>query len=277
METPTLWHSSVSRRVSELLATNDRVRGLWLSGSLARGDADRWSDVDFVVAVDDQPVGETAAELEVSLTREFDIVLLRSRGDDTFQLLNLVTFQWERLDFSLYAPVAIAESKLGGLHRLFDKDAIGGQLEGSPSPVRPASVEQVDFTLTEFARVLGLLPVVLARDDLVGAVSGACLLREHLAALLQYELMGQPARGALNLTIQLTNEGADALLRLPALAADRASILEFHWACLAAFLEHGPRVADRQHVRWPARLIDALRTRLTREFGAEFVEPRGQT
>lgn len=92
--------------------------------------------------------------------------------------------------------------------------------------------------------------------------------------LLQYELVGKPARGALNLTAQLTSEGVDALVRLPALAADRASILEFHRACFAAFLEHGRRVADRYQTRWPTRLIDALHARLAREFGADFVEPR---
>ncbi len=274
METPALWQSTMCRQVSELLYANDRVRGLWLSGSLARGDADRWSDVDFVVAVDDQLIGETAAELEASLTRAFDIVLLRSRGFDTFHLLNVVTLDWQRMDFSLYASVAFPDSKLRGLRRVFDKDMIGGHLEGTPSPAAPASMEQVDFTLTEFARVLGLLPVVLGRDDLVGAVSGACLLRDHLIMLLQSELVGQLARGALNLTAQLTSDGVDALLRLPALAADRASILGFHRACFVAFLEHGRRGAVGYQARWPTWLIDALHARLAHEFGDEFVESR---
>ena len=106
------WQAALTERVSELLREDDRVRGLWLSGSLARGDADRMSDLDFVVAVDDHPLAETANELETMLRREFDVVLLRNSGDDAFRLLNLVTFQWERMDFSLLPPSAVVASGL---------------------------------------------------------------------------------------------------------------------------------------------------------------------
>lgn len=271
MDSGALWQDAVIGRVSDLLRLSERVRGLWLAGSLARGDADRMSDIDFVVAVEDQELADAATMLEGALAREFEIVLLRNRGFDRFLLLNLVTAAWDRLDFSLYPVAAIADSPLRGLRRVFDKDEIGAMLEepalSAPSP----TAEQVDYTLTEFARVLGLLPVVLPREDLVGAIAGSGLLRELLVALFRYEQVGQPARGALNETTQLTSEAANVLCRLPPLAANRASILEFNWACRAAFLEHGPRVADRYGVEWPARLIEALDARLAREFGDEFV------
>ena len=37
-----------------MLSSDDRVRGLWLSGSLARGTADGASDLDLLVAVRDE-------------------------------------------------------------------------------------------------------------------------------------------------------------------------------------------------------------------------------
>ncbi len=270
MESGPLWQVPVTVRVSDLLRRNERVRGLWLAGSLAHGDADRLSDIDFVVAVDDHDLVEPATMLETALAREFEIVLLRHRGFERFRLLNLVTVEWERLDFSLYPAAAIAESPLRGLRPLFDKDEIGDHVEESSVPAIPPTADQVDHTLTEFARVLGLLPVVMNRGDLVGAIAGSGLLREHLVALFRYELVDKPARGALNETAQLTSEGAKVLVGLPPLAANRTSILGFSWACLAAFLETGPRVADRYGVEWPGRLVDALHAQLAREFGDEF-------
>jgi predicted nucleotidyltransferase len=272
VESGVLWQDAVIGRVSALLRRIEWVRGLWLAGSLARGDADRLSDIDFVVAVDDQDLANAATMLENALAREFEIVLLRNRGFERFRLLNLVTAAWERLDLSLYPAGAIVESPLRGLRRVFDKDEIGAALLEEPAlPAPPPTAEQVDYTLTEFARVLGLLPVVLHRNDLVGAIAGSGLLRELLVALLRYEQVGKPARGALNETAQLTSEAAKVLGGLPPLAADRASILQFNLACLAAFLDYGPRVADRYGVEWPARLVEALDARLNREFGDEFV------
>ena len=83
-----------------------------------------------------------------------------------------------------------------------------------------------------------------------------------------------PSRGALNQTAQLSPQSVDVLLSLPPLVAERSSVIEFHRACLAAFLEHGPRIASLHQVKWPARLVEALHERLARELGAEFATPQ---
>lgn len=112
---------------------------------------------------------------------------------------------------------------------------------------------------------------MLHRSDLLGAVSGAFVLREQLVTLFRDDQEDTPARGALNQTSALSTEGTEVLLRLPPVEAERSSILRFHQACLSAFLEYGPRVADRHQIQWPARLVEALLQRLARELGAEFV------
>lgn len=272
MTSGSTWQELTSERIAELLRGSDRMRGLWLGGSLARGDADRLSDIDFVAAAGDGPLDEAAADVESVIAREFELVLTRRRGDAQFRLLNFVTYEWMRLDFSLFASAAIAGSGHRGLRRLFDKDGVGGAVEQPPAPGHPPAAREVGFALTEFARVLGLLPVVLHRGDLLGAVSGAFVLREQLVALFRYDQEDKPARGALNQTSTVSEAGAEVLLRLPAVEAERSSVLRFHQACLSAFLEYGPGVADRHQVEWPARLVEALLNRLAREFGAAFVQ-----
>jgi len=50
-----------SERIAGPLRESDHLRGPWLSGTLARGDADRLSDIDFVAAASG-PLDEAAAD-----------------------------------------------------------------------------------------------------------------------------------------------------------------------------------------------------------------------
>src|SRR2546425_6746719 len=48
-------------RAVEVFSMDDRVRAMWLSGSLARGTADRVSDLDLLVAVSDDAYDDFSA------------------------------------------------------------------------------------------------------------------------------------------------------------------------------------------------------------------------
>jgi len=135
---------------------------------------------------------------------------------------------------------------------------------------RAVTAEQVDFVVSEFIRVLGLLPVVVHRGDLVGAVSGSGLLREHLITLLQYELTGQVMTGALSQTTSLSPAATSALLGLPVLRAEESLILDFNRSCWEIFIQFGPRISRQYHAEWPTGLVDAVRSRLARDLGMEF-------
>jgi hypothetical protein len=49
---PETYHQ-LYRQVLAVCEPDERIRGLWLSGSLARGNADGGSDLDLLLAVDD--------------------------------------------------------------------------------------------------------------------------------------------------------------------------------------------------------------------------------
>ena len=168
MTTDALWQLDTCEQISAALSGQPSVRALWLGGSLARNQADRFSDIDLVALVADASLHEAASNIEALLFPQFTVVLFRNRGDEHYRLLNFVTDDWKRFDLSIFSNDALRRSKLRGLRTLLDKDG-------------------VNFVVSEFIRVLGLLPVVMHRADLVGAVSGSGLLREHLITLLQYE------------------------------------------------------------------------------------------
>lgn len=275
MTTEALWQSGMCERLSAILSAQPEVRALWLAGSLARDDADRFSDIDLVAVVAGSALGEAVSSIETRLASEFDLVLCRNRGDERHRLLNFVTDDWTRFDLNVFSGEAIRESKLRGLRTLFDKDGLDVPVsQGEPATIE-VTPEQVDFVVSEFIRVLGLLPVVLHRGDLVGAVSGSGLLREHLVTLLQYERDGQTRIGALNQTRLLSPPATSALLGLPALHAEQASIIGFNRSCWAIFSEFGPKICRQYATPWPGALVRAVRARLARDLGVDLAPDPG--
>jgi len=108
-------------------------------------------------------------------------------------------------------------------------DDLPGYLDGWPDL---ASREMTQ----EFLRVLGLLPVVLGRDELVTAATGAGLLRQMLTTLLRYRAEGDRLSGALHLSRVLPPVELAALAALPPVYAERGSVVRLHLACAAMFL-----------------------------------------
>ena len=269
MTTDALWQLDTREQISTALSGQPSVRALWLSGSLARNQADRFSDIDLVALIADASLDEAASNIEALLSSQFTVVLFRNHGAEHHRLLNFVTDDWKRFDLSIFSNDALRRSKLRGLRTLFDKDGLDLPVgHGEPAKTE-ATADEVNFVLSEFIRVLGLLPVVMHRADFVGAVSGSGLLREHLITLLQYEQTGRTRTGALNRTDSLSAVATSALRGLPALCAERSSILEFNRSCWGIFTQFGPKISRQFHIEWPGQLVDGVRARLARDLGVE--------
>jgi hypothetical protein len=203
------------------------------------------------------------------LASEFELVLVRNRGDERHRLLNFVTDDWRRFDLNVYSDDEIRRAKPSGMRILFDKDGLDLAVERGDPPKVEVTAAQVDFVVSEFIRVLGLLPVVVHRGDFVGAVSGSALLREHLITLLTYEHAGRITTGALNQAESFSPASRSALLALPALRAEKSSIVDFNRSCWEIFIQFGPRIAQLYRSEWPNSLVTAVRSRLARDLGVE--------
>lgn len=56
-------------RAAELLQADDRIVAAWFFGSIGRGDADVWSDIDLWIVVADEYVADVSAERHIFLSR----------------------------------------------------------------------------------------------------------------------------------------------------------------------------------------------------------------
>ncbi|BDZ58867.1 nucleotidyltransferase domain-containing protein [Barrientosiimonas endolithica] len=212
-------------RASEVLGADDRVRGLWLTGSLGDGTADEFSDVDSLVVVEDSSYDDVLAEWD-DLAREVAPFVLVKQLFPGAPIFNHITPEWLRWDVVLVRPQDAAERfELGAVRELFDRD---GMTVPDPEPAGPADQRAARGIVEEFIRVQGLLPVVLGRGELVTAASGAGLTRQHLTSLLRLRAEGSRPSGALHLSRVLPAELIAELAALPPVSADRDSVVALH-------------------------------------------------
>ena len=216
-------------RVRDDLLTDDRVRGLWLTGSLATGSDDSFSDVDMflVVSEDDLP---GYLDGWPSFAESYSPLLARRLGPAP--VFNHVLHGWLRWDVVVGTPAEVSNLDCTQVTEVFNHD---GLTPSSPSHRGP-DPDVVRELTEEFLRVLGLLPVVLGRNELVTAVSGAGLLRQLLTTLLRYRAEGDRLSGALHLSRVLPAHEVTALAALPPVYAERAAVVRLHVACAAMFL-----------------------------------------
>lgn len=246
-----------SARLAELLGADERVRGVWLTGSLGRGTADRFSDIDMLLVVESNdrlPFAEQWPRLVTRLAAP----LLTKTVVPPFVFAHVLP-GWLRWDVAIGTSDDLADLPASAVRALVDKDGVAPGPEIEARPPDPATV----LALTEeFIRVLGLLPVVIGRGELVTAASGACLLRGMTTSLLRMRVEGRFPSGALHLSRVLPGEPMEQLRCLPPLSAEAGSAIALHLACARLLL---PAARSMLGADYPHRLERACWEHLARE------------
>ncbi|HET7387564.1 MAG TPA: nucleotidyltransferase domain-containing protein [Nocardioidaceae bacterium] len=220
------------RRVRADLDRDPRVRGLWLTGSFGAGTSDEFSDVDMFVLVADETVESFAARWP-DFAATYEPVLCRRLGAEP--VFTHVLPGWLRWDVVIGGPAELAGLDAAGVRQLFNRDGLFPEHSrgGLDCGVDTAVVREI---VEEFLRVLGLLPVVLGRGELVTAASGGGLLRQLTTTLLRYRAEEGSLSGALHLRRVLPAHEIAALQALPPAYAERDAVIRAHLACAAIFL-----------------------------------------
>jgi len=255
--------NELSRRITATLRADGRIRAAWLTGSLGRGDADRYSDVDVLAAVT-EPDRTGLVEHWPAITDAIaPTVHVQWLGST---VVNHITADWLRFDVSFVDPDRLGERSADGLRPLFDPAGLTGRF-GPPAADPGPDAATVARLTREFLRVLGLLPVVLGRSDHVVGASGAGLARTLLIQLMVAETGRADPGGALRLGAVLPAHRLAELAALPPIVATRDAVLAAHLACARLFLPLARTLADRSGAPWPADMLAALRRHLDRELG----------
>lgn len=253
-------------RIVEVLQADGRVCAAWLSGSLGRGAGDRYSDVDVVAVVAEADRKAFLADWDSIVATIAPVVLTNQLNTGAVTVFNQVTTDWLRFDVSVVTPAALDHYTASTLRLLFDKADLHSKLRPRGEPLAP-SASRVNALTKEFMRVLGLLPVVLGREEYAVGASGASLIRMLLIQLMTEDVAVEDRGGALHLRGLLPDARLAEIDALPPIAATRESVVTVHMAVSRLFLPLARDLFKRTGTEWPDALERALRDRLERELG----------
>ena len=247
--------SDLQAALVDAMREDDGVVAIWLDGSIGRGVADEYSDLDLGVAVDDDRIDDFLAALPDIVRAACDPVLLRPMG----RLLTLVTDAWDRADIFTRTRTEMASGILGPVKVLHDPDDC---IQVTLEPPAPAEGRLSDV-IAEFLRCLGLLPIVAARNEWIGAYIATGMMTGLLTEVMQIENGSSRVGGALRLNARLTDQQRGVLQALPQLRPEREAVIDTHTALAQAFLPRARRVAQAAGVPYPERLETAVRRHLS--------------
>lgn len=258
-------YAPLFERAASVLAADPRVRAVWVSGSLARGDADAFSDLDLLVAVADAEFDSFAASWRSWLAQITPTVLAREipflRGS-----LYSLTPDCERLDVVLERVSALAASPFRTRAVVFDRDGLAARIP-KPAPASGPDRAKLATAIEESLRYLALLPAVLGRGELLLAQEGYGHLRRRISELFLEANAPLPTTGAKHWRDKLSPEQYAVLEALPWPEATREALVAANLAAGRALLAHGRPIAAKLEVPWPEPLERSVRAYLLRELG----------
>lgn len=245
------------------LRDDPRIGSAWLTGSLAAGRGDPWSDIDITLVVEVELIAGLLADL---MRDDGPLPATVLRVSQFGRLVNGTTPDLQRFDLVLSTPEEFARQDGARVRRLFGE-------AGHAPPVRPprgsdpTAAKRVEALVTEFLRILSLAPVAVGREEWIVMQDGVGHLRRLLIDLMLEENGVGPAErgGAKKLNPLLT---ADQQRELESLVPPRAvetELLAANRDLRDRFLPRARRLAQACGAAWPETWEAAVRDGLVRD------------
>lgn len=150
------------------LEINPAVKAAWLSGSFGRGNADRYSDIDINVWLDDADVDKFRQAAETWLGVLRPLVLFRWMFNN--RMANVLTADGLRIDLWLFTDTPTLDPN--SVKVLLDRDN-ALQFETSASMPNSAALKsRLLDQIREFWRCIAMTPVVAGRNELLVGLFG---------------------------------------------------------------------------------------------------------
>lgn len=240
-------------RFRAVVGRDPRVKAIEITGSVASGTADRWSDLDLQVITHRDHHDEVLAEWPTWLAEVTPTVFARTPIAPF--VINAVTDEGLTLDVGVYAeappdvPASTGEYLVGMIGRRF-KD-LGDAL---------------DYAVAEQLRGLaGPFISLLQRDEHLRHLAGVPHLLSLLTTVFLAETGAPPPGKHWNRTF--TDEQRDAVAALPPMSATREGIVGFGLGLAELLVTRARPLYPTYGLAWPSELAAVAARRLRDELG----------
>ena len=257
--------SAFIQAVTNGLAADQRVRGLYLGGSMGRGTADEWSDIDFIITA--EPADQAAiAHAWKDLLQSIAPIVFWNQMDGERMVLNAITEDWLRCDVAIQPPHTLLTRAQDRVRPLIDLDAVYPTLPATMPPKAP-NPGYVRYVIHEFIRMLGLMPVGVGRGEFVTMALGLGMMRDHVAGLMMQSVTDPDPGGILHQSKVLPPEDMAVLRALPYPPLEREALIEANLAIARQFMPRARALAKQLDIAWPDAFEAATRRRLASTLG----------
>ena len=249
-------YRAVYERVCEVLGADPRIRSVGLSGSVAEGTADRWSDLDIQVVADPEHHDAVVAEWPTWLARITPTVFARTPIAPF--VINTVTADGLTLDIAVWAGEAPA-----GPFTVHDY-TVGMMSSQRFAEIGPA----LEYAVAEQLRGLaGPFVSLVERDEHVKHLTGVPHILGLLTTVFLAETGAPPPGKHWNRTF--TEEQRAAVAALPPVSATREGIVAFGLGVAELVLTRARPLYPRYGLTWPSELAAVVADRLRSELGLD--------
>lgn len=243
---------------------DDRIRAVWLGGSIARGVSDAGSDLDVILAVRD----EARAAFEAGWREWLDSIapiLLAEQVPGVPGIFAATTVDCLRLDIVIESVGELAETPYRTRLAVIDRDGLTGRIpaaEPEPGPDR----DRIRALIHEFYRQQAIFPAaVVAREDWLLGVIAVHEMQRLLFQVFVACNAPLPPMGVKQWSSRLTAEQRRVLTELAQPTARRAEVIAAMLDVREAFREYGRSLTASVGVGWPD--VDAAVTAYWRRVG----------
>lgn len=256
-------------RIVEALGPDPRIQALFLSGSFGTGTADQFSDVDLLAIAD--PAEHEALATDWRKTLEAMAPIVHYNRLPHALVLNAVTDDWLRIDLHIASRDHLAHTAQDALKPLIDRDNLHATLP-PVTPVPTPHPGRVTGIVTEFIRILGLLPVAIGRGEVELMTVGTGFLRRFLTDLLIIEVNPRIPGGMLHLSRVLDPARMAVLVAVPLPQLTAESAIAANLALARAFMPRAKTLYASLGLDWPHAFETATRTHLQRTLPAHSID-----
>lgn len=237
---------------------DERIRSVWLEGSLARGLADDWSDIDLHLAVN-EPENFAAVEW---LKSQVHLILSDAIPGLTGAFICL-TSDWIHIDLNVHSSEN--EPPSDGTRRiLLDRDALIQDRPNAQHPPGQPFFPAQDVQI--FMYFLGNTVASVHRGDLIALSQATAMMRDRLLVNLLLAENGIRSE-TVNKRIgrHLSDEQMQCLQGVPVFGVSELSIREAQQSLATAYLGRARKLAEECEAAWPLELEQATKQLLHRE------------
>lgn len=257
-----------SEQAARNLRKDERIRILWLTGSLAKGTADAQSDVDLRVAVRTQDFATIDQWWQDVLNQVAPLVWKhRWPGPVDEAILGAITEDYLRFDVVAQSISDVRPRALEAARLIFDKD---GEAERFllTTPLHHDPYAHLPTLVEEFIRLVGMLPIVVERNDVPIGMEGQLALHSMLISLLLLENgIDRMASGKRHVVAFLDDEQRSILAQVPSLAPTIESLIQGRVAYGRLFFPRAQRLMEAHDQVYPKAFEMATKRHLWETLG----------